>query len=179
MLESRALDNWYNCWMRIKGPHNSSRGWYQMGKTSHTHQSQLHCNHYHHTRWVDKQSNQHVSTTACNSYTYHLTPHFSVHQNIALPRILQQQRTPTHLHSNTLPHTQHTTNMEVAMWLCVTLLLGLWCSLGLVPNYVVLVMGNEGGSPHHMQGRHTHSLWIGLRKLVVLTLNIHQIFNWG
>ena len=72
--------------------------------------------------------------------------------------------------------------MEVAMWLCLPLLLGLWCSLGLVPNYVVLgtlvfILGNEGGGPHHMQGGHTQSLWIGLWKLVVLTLNIHQIFN--
>ena len=33
------------------------------------------------------------------------------------------------------------------------------------------------GDPHHMQGRHTHGMGIGLRKLVVLTLNIHQIFN--
>jgi hypothetical protein len=55
--------------------------------------------------------------------------------------------------------------------------LGFGCSLGLVPNYVVLVLGNESGGPHHMQGRQTQSLWIGLRKLMVLTLNIHQIFN--
>ena len=48
--------------------------------------------------------------------------------------------------------------MEVAMWLCVPLLLGLCCSLGLVPNYVVLVVGNEGGGPHHMQGCHTWGL---------------------
>ena len=45
--------------------------------------------------------------------------------------------------------------MEVAVWLCVSLLLGLWCSLGLVPNYVVLVLDNEGGGPGHMQGSHT------------------------
>ena len=32
-------------------------------------------------------------------------------------------------------------------------------------NYVVLVLGNEGGGPHHMQARHTWGLWIGLRKL--------------
>ena len=25
----------------------------------------------------------------------------------------------------------------------------------LVPNYVVLVIGSEGGGPHHMQGCHT------------------------
>ena len=41
--------------------------------------------------------------------------------------------------------------MEVAMWLCVPLLLGLQCSLGLVPNYVVLVLDDKGGGPHHMQ----------------------------
>ena len=35
--------------------------------------------------------------------------------------------------------------MEVAVWLCVSLLLGLSCSFGLVPNYVVLVLNNEGG----------------------------------
>ena len=52
--------------------------------------------------------------------------------------------------------------------------LGLWSSLGLVPNYVVLVWSNEGGGPHHTQGRHTRGLGIGLRKVVVLTLNIHQ-----
>jgi hypothetical protein len=40
-----------------------------------------------------------------------------------------------------------------------------------------LVLGNESGGPHHMQGRHTWGLWIGLRKLVVLTLNMCQIFN--
>jgi hypothetical protein len=27
--------------------------------------------------------------------------------------------------------------------------------LDLVPNYVVLVLGNEGGGPHHMQGCYT------------------------
>ena len=26
--------------------------------------------------------------------------------------------------------------------------------LGLVPNYVVLILSNEGGGPHHMQGCH-------------------------
>ena len=65
--------------------------------------------------------------------------------------------------------------MEVAMWFCALLLVGLWSSLGLVPNYVVLILGNEGGSPHHIKGRHTRSLYIGLRKLVVLTFNIPQI----
>ena len=39
------------------------------------------------------------------------------------------------------------------------------------------VIGNEGGGPHHMQGPHTPGLKIGLRKLVVLNLNTHQIFN--
>jgi hypothetical protein len=61
--------------------------------------------------------------------------------------------------------------MKVAMWLCTLLLVG--------PNYVVLVISNEGWVPHHMQGHHTWDLWIGLRKLVVLTLNIHQIFSEG
>ena len=51
------------------------------------------------------------------------------------------------------------------------------CALRLVPNYIVLVLGNEGGSPHHMQGCYIRGLWIGLRKLVILTLNFHQIFN--
>ena len=50
-------------------------------------------------------------------------------------------------------------------------------ALGLLPNYVVLVLGNEGGDLDHMQGCYTQGLWIGLRKLVFLTLNIHQIFN--
>ena len=68
--------------------------------------------------------------------------------------------------------------MQVAVWPCLPLLLGLWCSLGLVPSYVVLVLGNEGGGPHHMQDCHTQVLWIGFKKLVVLTLNFHQIFNW-
>ena len=35
--------------------------------------------------------------------------------------------------------------MKVAMWLCTLLLVGLWSSLGLVPNYVVLILGKEGG----------------------------------
>ena len=50
-------------------------------------------------------------------------------------------------------------------------------ALDLLPNFSVMVLGNEGGGPHHMQGCYTRGLWIGLRKLVVLTLNIHQIFN--
>ena len=62
--------------------------------------------------------------------------------------------------------------MEVVM-------LGFDFSLGLVPTYVLLVLGNEGGGAHHMQGRHTHGRGIYIRKLVVLTLNIHQIFHQG
>ena len=54
---------------------------------------------------------------------------------------------------------------------------GLRSSLGLVLSYVGLVLGNEVGGSHHMQGCHTWGLGIGSRKLVVLTLNIHQIFN--
>ena len=60
---------------------------------------------------------------------------------------------------------------------CTPLLVGLWSSLGQVPNYVVLILGNEDGVPHHIQGRHTRDLCIDLRKLVVLTLNTHQISN--
>ena len=67
--------------------------------------------------------------------------------------------------------------MDVAMWFCAPLLVGLCSSLGLVLNHVVLVLGNKGGGPHHMQGHHTWDLGIGLRKLVVLTLNIHRIFK--
>ena len=51
--------------------------------------------------------------------------------------------------------------MEGHMWLYALLLVGLWPSLGLAPNYVVLVLGNKGGVPHYMQGRHTHGLGIG------------------
>jgi hypothetical protein len=40
--------------------------------------------------------------------------------------------------------------MEVAMWLCTPLLVGLSSSLGLVSSYVVLVLGNEGGSPYQI-----------------------------
>ena len=43
----------------------------------------------------------------------------------------------------------------------------------------VVVLGNECRGPHHMQGRHTHGLGIGLWKLVALTLYIHRIFNRG
>ena len=69
--------------------------------------------------------------------------------------------------------------MEVTMWACVSLLLGLWCSLGPVPNYVVLILGNETEGLHHIQGHHTWGLHIGSRKLVAMTLNIHQISNRG
>ena len=41
--------------------------------------------------------------------------------------------------------------MEVAMLLVVEL----WSSLGLVSSYVVLVLTNEGGGPHHMRGLRT------------------------
>ena len=41
---------------------------------------------------------------------------------------------------------------------------GLWFGLDLVSNHVVLVLGNEGGGPHHIEGHHTLGLWIGLRK---------------
>ena len=69
--------------------------------------------------------------------------------------------------------------MEVAaMWLSTLSLVKLWSSLGPMPNYVVLVLGNEGRGPY-MQSRHTHDVWIGFMKLVVLTLNIHQIFSRG
>ena len=53
--------------------------------------------------------------------------------------------------------------MQVVVWLCIPLLLELWI-------YVVLVLGNEGAGPHHMQGCYTRDLRIGLRKLLVLTL---------
>ena len=64
-------------------------------------------------------------------------------------------------------------------WLCGFVhryLFGFSSSLGLVPNCFVLVMlvlGNEGGSPHHMHDCHTRGLRIGLRSIVVLTLYIH------
>ena len=47
--------------------------------------------------------------------------------------------------------------MEVVMWLCASLLVGLSSTLGLVSNYVVLVLDNEGGNSHDMQG-HTRDL---------------------
>ena len=31
-------------------------------------------------------------------------------------------------------------------------------TLGLVPNYVMLVLGNEGGGPDHIQGCHTRPM---------------------
>ena len=39
----------------------------------------------------------------------------------------------------------------------------------------MLVLGNEDGGPHHMQGRHTLGLVIRQKNLVFLTLNFHQI----
>ena len=41
--------------------------------------------------------------------------------------------------------------LEVAMWLCVLwlcvpILVGLWYSLGLIPNFVALRLDNEGGA---------------------------------
>ena len=76
--------------------------------------------------------------------------------------------------------------MEVAMCFAYHYYLGFEVVWGVVPNHVVLVLGNivfilgnEGGGPHHMQGHHTQSLWIGLRKVVVLILHIHQMFNRG
>jgi hypothetical protein len=61
--------------------------------------------------------------------------------------------------------------MKVGMWLSAPLLVGPWSSLDLVPNYVVLVVGNlvlvvgnEGGGPHHMQGRQTQGLGVDQRK---------------
>ena len=43
----------------------------------------------------------------------------------------------------------------------------------------MLVVGNEGGGPHHIQGHHTQGLYIGFKiaTVVVLALNIHQISN--
>ena len=38
--------------------------------------------------------------------------------------------------------------------------LALVINLGLVPNYIVLVLGIEGGGPHHMQDHHQHGLRI-------------------
>ena len=56
------------------------------------------------------------------------------------------------------------------MWLCAPLQVVFDLAQVWYPNYVVLVLGNEGGGPHHIQGCHT-------RGLEVLTLNIHQISN--
>lgn len=41
-------------------------------------------------------------------------------------------------------------------------------SLGLVPNYIVSVLGNECGGPQHVQGHHTWDLGIKSRKIVGL-----------
>jgi hypothetical protein len=67
--------------------------------------------------------------------------------------------------------------MDVGMWFCAPLLVRLCSSLGLVRNHVVLILGNKGGGPHHVQGHHTWDLEIDLKLLVVLTLNIHKIFH--
>ena len=66
--------------------------------------------------------------------------------------------------------------MDMAMWLHATLLVGLWSSLDLVPNYVMLVIGNESGGPHHMEGYHAKGLGITLRKLMVFFLDRRP--NW-
>ena len=42
---------------------------------------------------------------------------------------------------------------------------------------LVLVLRSERGRLHFMQGCHTQGLGIGLRKLMVLTLSIHQIYQ--
>jgi hypothetical protein len=49
----------------------------------------------------------------------------------------------------------------------------------LVLDNLVLVLGNGGGGPHYWQRSSYVGLGIGLNKLVVLTSNIHQIFNGG
>lgn len=41
--------------------------------------------------------------------------------------------------------------MEVATWICAPSPDEFGSSLDLVPNYDVSVLGNEGGSPYHMQ----------------------------
>ena len=67
--------------------------------------------------------------------------------------------------------------MKVAMWLGIPLLVGFDLARDLVPVYVGLRLGNEGGGPHHIRGHHTWGLGVGLKKLVVLSLKIHQVFN--
>jgi hypothetical protein len=62
-------------------------------------------------------------------------------------------------------------------WLCTSLLIGLWGNSGLVPNHVLLVLGNEDKGRHHIQCRQTQDLGIDLRKHVCCDLTIHQIFN--
>ena len=54
--------------------------------------------------------------------------------------------------------------MEVAMWLCAPLLVGLWSSLGLAPNYDVPILANGGEGPHDIQDRHTWGLGFGLKE---------------
>lgn len=53
-----------------------------------------------------------------------------------------------------------------------------WYGLGLAPNYVRLRLGNEAWVLITCKG-HAQNLGVILKKLVVLTLKIHQIFNWG
>ena len=42
---------------------------------------------------------------------------------------------------------------------CNAVYIGLSCSLGLVPNYVVLVLGNESGGPHHSRSSNTGPIY--------------------
>ena len=53
--------------------------------------------------------------------------------------------------------------MEVAMWLCIPLLLGLGCRLA----YVVLVLDNEGGGPSSC----ARSSYIGMKKERKFSIN--------
>jgi hypothetical protein len=48
--------------------------------------------------------------------------------------------------------------IDVAMWFCALLLVGLWSSLVPIPNNVVLVPGNTCGDPHHVQGHYARGL---------------------
>jgi hypothetical protein len=98
-------------WMWIC-PYNNPRPTpkkYRMGKTCHTHHSQLHHNYNHHTQWLDKQYDQTASTITWNSYNYHPTHHFTRYRINTLTCIVQQQKILTYLHSNTIPYTHHNT----------------------------------------------------------------------
>jgi hypothetical protein len=46
--------------------------------------------------------------------------------------------------------------MEVATWLCAPLVVGILSSLGLAPNYVVLVLNNEDRSLSHARSSNIH-----------------------